>query len=59
MNFDQVTGVLRAVVPAALAWAVGAGYIPAGSVGDITAAVVAVAAAAWSVHNNQTGKVIR
>lgn len=59
MNFDQVTGILRAVVPSALAWAVGAGYVPAGSVGDITAAVVALAAAAWSVHNNKTGKVIQ
>jgi hypothetical protein len=58
MNFDQMTGVIRAVVPAALAYAVGKGWIPAGAVGDITAAVVAIAAAMWSIQNNASGKTI-
>jgi hypothetical protein len=58
MNFDQTTGIIRAIVPATLAYAVGKGWIPAGAVGDITAAVVALAAAAWSIHNNRSGKTI-
>ena len=58
MNADQITGVVRAVVPAACAYAVGKGWITSSSVGDITAAAVAVAAAFWSVQNNKTGKVV-
>ena len=58
MNYDQITGILRAIVPAGLAWAVGKGYVPAGSVGDIGAAIAAIGAAVWSVYNNKTGKTI-
>ena len=58
MNTDQITGIVRAVLPAMLAYAVAKGWITTSSVGDITAAAVAVAAAVWSVHNNKTGKVV-
>jgi hypothetical protein len=57
MNYEQFTGILRALLPAAMAYAVGKGWIPAGSVADISAAVVAVAAAVWSVVSNKTGKI--
>lgn len=58
MNQDQVTGIVRALVPAILAYAVGKGWISNTTVGDITAIAVALAAAAWSVFNNKTGKTI-
>jgi len=58
MNLDQITGVIRAVVPPLVAYLAAKGYIPAGSADSIIAAAVAVAAAVWSVHNNKTGKVI-
>ncbi len=59
MNANQVTGIVRAVVPAALAWAVAKGWIGQSAVADVTAAVVTVAAAAWSVYSNVTGTVIK
>jgi len=59
MNQDQVTGIIRAVVPALLAYAVGKGWISDGSVGDLTAAAVAIGMAVWSVFNNRTGKTIQ
>lgn len=58
MNTDQITGIVRALVPAACAYAVGKGWITTSSVGDITAAAVAVASAIWSIQNNKTGKVV-
>jgi ABC-type polysaccharide/polyol phosphate export permease len=54
MNQDQVTGIIRAVVPALLAYVVGKGWISESSVADITTAAIAVAAAIWSVFNNTT-----
>lgn len=53
MDMNMINGVIRAVVPAALAYAVGKGWISAGAVGEITSAVVAVAAAVWSVVSNK------
>lgn len=54
MDLNTVNGVIRAIVPALLAYAVGKGWVSAGSVGDITAAVVAAAAAFWSIRSNAT-----
>lgn len=53
MDANSINGVIRAVVPAVLAYAVGKGWIGAGSVVDITAAVVAITAAIWSVISNK------
>lgn len=53
MDWNMLNGIIRAVVPALLAYAVGKGWIPAGSVADVTAAVVAAAAAVWSVMSNR------
>ena len=49
-RIDQITGVLRAVLPALLALLVGKGWLLPGSEGDITTAVVTFVAAAWSVY---------
>ncbi len=59
MNSDQITGIIRAVVPPLCAYLAAKGIIPVGSADAILAAVVAIAAAAWSIHNNRTGKVIK
>ena len=53
MDWNTLNGVLRAIVPAGLAYAVGKGWITQGSVGDISAALLAVAAAGWSVVTNK------
>ena len=58
MNTDQITGIIRAVVPAVVAWLVGKGYIPGGSAADVSSALVAIGAAIWSIQNNKTGKTI-
>ena len=53
MDINTINGVLRAVVPAICAYAVGKGWIAAGTVGDISTAVLAIAAAVWSVISNK------
>ena len=53
MDINTINGIIRAIVPALCAYLVGKGYISAGSVGDITAAIVAVAAALWSIKSNK------
>lgn len=57
MNYEQITGIIRAILPGALAYCVGRGWISASDVGEISAAVVAVGAAVWSYVSNRTGKV--
>ncbi len=54
MDLNTLNGILRAVIPAILAFAVGKGWISQGTVGDITAAIVTLVAAAWSVKSNIT-----
>lgn len=56
MDLNTINGILRALVPAVLAYAVGKGWITQGSVGDIMAAVLAIASAAWSVKTNLPAK---
>jgi hypothetical protein len=58
INQDQVTGIVRAIVPPLVAYLAAKGIIPIGSADAILAAAVAVVAAGWSVINNKTGKVI-
>ena len=53
MDLNSVNGVIRAIIPAIAAYAVGKGWIGAGSVGDITAAIVAIVAAIWSIKSNR------
>ena len=56
MSLDSINGIIRAIVPAALAYVAGKGWISQSSIPDITAAVIALAAAGWSVHSNNGGK---
>lgn len=56
MDWNVVNGVLRAVIPATLAFAVGKGWITQSQVGDITAAIITLAAAGWSVVTNYESK---
>ncbi len=57
MNYEQFTGILRALLPAGLAYCVGRGWITQSDVGEIMTAAVAVSAAVWSIISNRTGKV--
>jgi hypothetical protein len=52
MNVNTVNGILRAVVPAAIAYAVGKGWISSSDAADITAALITLGSAAWSVTTN-------
>lgn len=54
MDANTVNGILRAIVPAGLSWAVAKGYLGESAVADITAAATAVASAIWSIFSNQT-----
>lgn len=56
MDWNIVNGILRAIVPAGLAYAVGKGWITQSQVGDITTAVITLAAAGWSVKTNMGAK---
>ena len=53
MNQDQFMGVARVIVPSLVGWAVGKGYVPAGSAADIGAAILAMVLAAWSFISNR------
>ncbi len=58
LNYDQITGIIRAIVPPIVAWFAAKGYISDGSSSVILAAALAIAAAVWSILNNRTGKTI-
>lgn len=53
MDYNTINGVLRAIVPAALAYAVAKGWLDKAQVNDLTAAIVTIAMAMWSVHTNK------
>lgn len=53
MDINTINGVLRAVIPAGVAYLVGRGIIPAStSAPDITAAFITIIAALWSIKTN-------
>lgn len=49
MNQAQFLGILRALLPALMAYAVGRGWVSESSAGEVTAAIVTLAAAGWSL----------
>jgi hypothetical protein len=53
MTLNQINGIIRAVIPALLAYFVASGKLPDSTVPDITAAAVTIAAAIWSVYSNR------
>lgn len=58
MNSDQITGIIRAILAAVGGLLVQRGYVDSQNLNIIIGAVMTIGAAAWSVHNNRTGKVI-
>ena len=58
MNQDQLTGILRAILPAVVAFGVAKGWFSTGMADWIAASVVTLAAAGWSVWTNKPGTVI-
>ena len=55
MNLSQLTGIIRAVVPALLAYFVASGKLPDSFVSDVTTALVALVTAGaggWSFYKN-------
>lgn len=55
MNQDQFLGIIRAILPAGLAYVVGRGWVPAGAAADVGAGVIAIASAAWSYTAHTDG----
>ena len=58
MDSNQLNGIIRAVVPALLAFAVGDGLITQDTATQIAAAAVAVAAAVWSWYTNKPSQIV-
>ena len=59
MNYNQITGILRALVPAAVAYLVGKGYLTESSAASVIAAVIALLSAGWSVQTNSDASAIK
>ena len=59
MNNDMLGGIIRAVLPPAITYAVAKGILPTGSYDAVVAGFVSLVTALWSVHTNQTGKTIK
>lgn len=53
MDINLINGVLRAVIPAVVAYLVGKGTIPAADYGPLIAGITAVSAAAWSIWSKK------
>ena len=59
MNANQVKGILRAIVPAAVAYVVGRGWLSQGSASDVAAALIALLSAGWSVQAHTDASAIK
>ncbi len=59
MNSDMLGGIIRAVFPPVIAFAIGKGLLPAADYGSVVTGVITLATALWSVHSNKTGKTIK
>jgi hypothetical protein len=53
MDINQITGPLRAIVPALTAYAVGKGWIPEGDYTTAMVSIVTGVAAIWSFFSNK------
>jgi hypothetical protein len=53
MDNNVLGGIIRAILPPAFAYAIGAGLLPAADYGAVITAIVALATAAWSVKTNR------
>ena len=59
MNRQQLTGIARALVPALIAYIVGKGWLSQSSATDVSAAIIALLAAGWSVQTNSDASAIK
>jgi hypothetical protein len=59
MGTDQFTGILRAVIPAVVAYVAGKGWLPADTAGSIGAGLITILAAIWSWKTNTPGKTVQ
>lgn len=59
MNQNQITGLARALVPAIVAYIVGKGYLSQSSAADVSAAIIALLAAGWSVQTHSDASAIK
>jgi hypothetical protein len=53
MDPNQITGPIRALVPAITAWAVSKGWIPAGDYATPLISIVTGIMMLWSFHSNK------
>ena len=56
MDMNVIAGIVRAVVPAVVAYLVGKGYLSSSSAADVGAAIIAILSAGWSVKSNVAPK---
>jgi len=59
MGTDQFTGILRAVIPALVAYVAGKGWMPADSASDVGAGLITILAAVWSWKTNMPGTTVK
>ncbi len=59
LTLNTVNGIIRAILPAILAFAAGKGWVGEAAAADITSAAIAIAAAVWSVASNRPAAVIK
>lgn len=59
MNTDMLGGIIRAIFPPVIAFAVGKGLLPSGDYGSVVTGFIGLVTALWSVHTNKTGKTIK
>jgi hypothetical protein len=57
-NYDQITGIVRAVVPAITGWLAAKGVEGNTWIDILVVVIVTVGACVWSVLNNKSGKTI-
>jgi hypothetical protein len=57
MDVNQITGPIRAIVPALTAFAIAKGWLPAGDYAEPIVGIVAGLAAIWSYFSNRPAKV--
>jgi hypothetical protein len=57
-NYDQITGIVRAVVPAITGWLAAKGVSENTWIDIAVVIVVTLGACVWSIINNQSGKTI-
>ena len=59
MNQNQITGLARALVPAIVAYVVGKGWLSQSDAADVSAAIIALLAAGWSVQVHTDANAIK